>query len=478
MKKSELIFNVILVPLDFIAIVSAAFLTYYLRYNTELFQSLFPVGLRFDFGIYLIDVFIGAVFFILFLAFNGLYVLKNTRRIYGELFKVFVSISSATLALIIILFFTEQDETSRFLIIGIWILATILISIERTILRFVQRELFRRGFYTRKIVLIGDNDTTHTLRKTYESNPRLGYRVVDDIPSTDIEHTLQRLLHIKNTEVLDEIVQGNHDFSSTEIERLVDFCYEYHVDFKYTPNIFESHATNIAIRTVSGIPVIEVKKTPLEGWGRVAKRVVDIMGALIGIIITGIPMLLVAIAIRLTSEGPALYKNERIDHKGGKFYVYKFRTYKIEYCTGLEYGGKKASEEEDKLIEKMSTRKGPLHKIDAKKDHRLIKIAPFLRSTSLDELPQFFNVLKGDLSLVGPRPHMPKEVAKYEKHHKRVLTIKPGVTGLPQINGRSDLDFEEEVRLDVYYIENWSLLLDLKILLMTPISLLRKPQNA
>ncbi len=477
MKKSELVFNVVLLPLDFLAILGAALVSYLFRFRIPKTSQLFVAGLDLNLHDYVFIAAIVAFIFVLFMAGNGLYVLKNTRRIYGELFKVFVSLSTATLALIIFLFFTKEFDTSRFLLIAVWVLSIILVCVERIIVRVIQRVLFSRGKYVRNVVLIGDNHATHQLADTYKNNPYMGYKVVADLPEDDIDHTIQRLAHVKNTNGIDEIIQSNPKFSPHDVERLVDFCYEYHVDFKYTPDLFESLATNIAIQTVAGIPVIEIKKTALEGWGRVAKRAVDIIGALIAIIIFAIPMLITAIAIAIDSGFPVIYKNERVNHKGGKFKVYKFRSYKKELSTGEEYGGKKASELEDKLAKEMSLRKGPLHKIDPSKDFRLTRVGPFIRKTSLDELPQFFNVLKGNLSLVGPRPHMPKEVAKYEKHHKRVLTIKPGVTGLPQINGRSDLDFEEEVRLDMYYIENWSFLLDLKILIMTPFALLHPPKS-
>lgn len=476
MKKSELVFNVVMLPLDFLAIFLAALTSYFLRFRLPTLQF-FTDGLSLHLQDYAFLAAAVALGFIVFMAGNGLYILKNTRRIYGELFRVFVSISTATLALIIILFFTKEFDASRFLIIAVWGLSIIYVSVGRIVVRIIQRIMFRRGKYVRNVVLIGDNRTTHELNETFTKNPYMGYRVVADIPSDDIEPTLQRLSQLKNSYGLDEIIQANQKLNSNGVERLVNFCYEYHIDFRYTPDLFESLATNISVQTISGIPVIEIKKTPLEGWGRVAKRVVDIIGASFAIIIFGIPMLITALIVGLDSGWPVIYKNERVNQKGKIFKVYKFRTYKKEYCTGPEYGGKKASELEDKLAAKISTRKGPLHKIDPNKDFRLTRIASFLRKTSLDEPPSFFNVLKGDLSLVGPRPHMPKEVAKYEQRHKRVLTIKPGITGLPQINGRSDLDFEEEFRLDLYYIENWSFFLDLKILLMTPFALLKPPKS-
>jgi lipopolysaccharide/colanic/teichoic acid biosynthesis glycosyltransferase len=180
-------------------------------------------------------------------------------------------------------------------------------------------------------------------------------------------------------------------------------------------------------------------------------------------------MLLVAILIRLENWGPANYKNERVGPRGN-FNVYKFRSMYTKYCTGKQFA--KFTDQaavlqyEQELIKKQSERKGPVYKI--LRDPRRTIVGRFIEKTSIDELPQLFNVWIGNMSLVGPRPHQPREVEKYEHEHKRVLDVKPGVTGLAQISGRSDLDFDEEVKLDTYYIENWSLKQDLWIILKTP----------
>ena len=151
--------------------------------------------------------------------------------------------------------------------------------------------------------------------------------------------------------------------------------------------------------------------------------------------------------------------------------MFKFRTMKLEYCTGDDYPYSKQAEQlESSLIEKHNIRQGPVPKV--LNDPRRTRLGRFLERTSLDELPQFFNSLKGDISLVGPRPHLQKEVAHYEKVHKRVFAVKPGITGMAQIAGRSDLNFDDEVRLDLYYIENWSLWLDLIIIFKTPFVIL------
>jgi lipopolysaccharide/colanic/teichoic acid biosynthesis glycosyltransferase len=200
------------------------------------------------------------------------------------------------------------------------------------------------------------------------------------------------------------------------------------------------------------------------------------VAAVIGIVLTSPLLILTAIAVRLDSCGPIIYKNERVGNDGKKIFVYKFRYFKNEFCISKDNPKlKDALEYEQKLIETQSVRKGPLYKI--KDDPRKTRVGKFIEKYSIDELPQFFNVLFGSMSLVGPRPHQQREVEKYMDYHRRLLTIKPGVTGMAQVSGRSDLDFEDEYKLDLYYIENWSLLLDIQICLKTIGVLFRKRRN-
>ncbi|MCL5795482.1 MAG: sugar transferase, partial [Patescibacteria group bacterium] len=205
------------------------------------------------------------------------------------------------------------------------------------------------------------------------------------------------------------------------------------------------------------------------------KRIADIIFSLIFIIVFSPIYLIVALLIKFDSRGPIIYCNERVGENGKVFNLYKFRSMKIEYCIGDGYGGNKALKIESKLIKEKSQRNGPVYKV--LEDPRRTKLGKIIERTSLDEIPQFFNVLLGQISVVGPRPHQPREVAKYQSWQRKVLRIKPGITGMAQISGRSDLDFDEEARLDIYYIENWSLWLDAKIVLKTPAAIF-KPRKS
>ena len=184
--------------------------------------------------------------------------------------------------------------------------------------------------------------------------------------------------------------------------------------------------------------------------------------------------LLSALIILFETGRPIIYKNERVGLRGKKFFTFKFRSMYQKDSTGVQFGesGMKAEEKEKELIKTSSIKQGPIYKI--KNDPRVTPFGKFIRRWSIDEFPQFFNVLLGEMSIVGPRPHQPREVEKYEQSHRKVFTLKPGITGLAQISGRSNLSFEEEIKLDIFYIEKWSLLLDFIIFIKTPFVVLRR----
>jgi len=191
------------------------------------------------------------------------------------------------------------------------------------------------------------------------------------------------------------------------------------------------------------------------------------------LIITSPILIASAIIILVESGWPIIFKNTRVGESGKKFETYKLRSMFQKHSIGKQFKNREqALKFEKQLIKNQNTKKGPLYKI--KNDPRITKFGRLIRRWSVDEFPQFINVIKGDMSLVGPRPHQPREVENYELHHKKAHTVRPGITGLAQISGRSDLSFEEENRLDIFYIENWSLLMDIAILMKTPWAVLKR----
>jgi len=466
MKRSDLIFTAILLPVDFLMLVLAGLAAYFLR-TSQLISQWRPVlfNINLPFERYFELVLIVALFWIAIFALAGLYKIKRANKAVEEFFQIVIASSAALMAIIVYIFIKREWFDSRFIILLSWFLAIIFVFFGRILIRKLQQYLVSQyDFGVQKLIIVGNDKVTENLIQEIKNSPNLGFRIKAQIPDLNVS-AIEEVIKNSGDEI-DQILLGNIDFPIDKILELIDFCQEKRIDFKFVPNLFQTLTSNLEIETLGAVPIIELKRTALEGWGRIIKRLIDIFGAVFCLIIFMPLMIIIALIIKLDSAGPVIYKNERVGPKGN-FKLFKFRTMYLEYCTGEDYPyHQEASAYEDKLAQEQSLRKGPVFKII--NDPRRTKFGRFLERTSLDELPQFFNVLKGEMSLVGPRPHMPKEVAQYKKHHQKVFNIKPGITGLAQISGRSDIDFDEEVKLDAYYIENWSLKLDLKILLKTP----------
>jgi exopolysaccharide biosynthesis polyprenyl glycosylphosphotransferase len=453
-------------------LIVAGIVAYYIRFAkliTDYRPVLFEANL--PFSSYINIVFLVSFLWIIVFALAGLYNIRSSWKLVKEIYRVVLACSTGLMLIVILIFFRRELFDSRFIVLAAWVLSILFVSFGRIMVRWLQRSLLKVGIGVHKVILVGNSKTTDTLIHEFSSDKRYGCEIVKRLRdfSLDTANELEEFLKNKNA---DEIIQSDPNLTKAEVMRLFDFADEHHITFKYAADLLETKTLKTEVSEIAGIPIVEIKETPLDGWGRIAKRMIDILGSLFFIILFSPILIFAAIAVKLDSRGPIIYKNERVS-KDGKFKVYKFRSFLTQYCVGEEYGDKEqALEYEKKLIEEKSVRVGePLYKIAD--DPRVTRVGKFIRRWSIDELPQFFNVLFGSMSLVGPRPHQPREVAKYESHHKKVLSIKPGITGLPQISGRSDLSFEEEVKLDTYYIENWSLLFDLTILLRTPLAVIR-----
>ncbi len=466
MKRIELFFSFILVPLDYLMIVLAGISAYYLRY-ADFMQSIRPVVFNLPFGEYLKVLLFIAFLWIIIFAFAGLYVINGNRKFIKEVYRLVLACSTGLMLIVILIFIRRELFDSRFIVLAGWFLSIIYLSFSRGLVRYIQRQLFKHGLGVHKVVIVGNSKTTDNLIHEFSANKSLGYEVVKRLKdfSIDTAQELEEFLKIKE---VDEVIQADPNLSKAEIMRLYDFADEHHITFKYAADLLGTKVLKTEVAEIAGIPVVEVKKTPLDGWGRIVKRIFDIIISLILIIIFSPILLITAILIKLDSRGPVFFSRcddgsplYRVGQGGKLFHYFKFRSM-IPGTHNMRY---------NELADKNIRGDGPVIKI--KDDPRVTRVGKFIRRWSIDELPELFLVLKGDMSLVGPRPHLPEEVAKYEAHHKKVLTIKPGITGLAQISGRSDLSFEDEVRLDTYYIENWSLLLDLSILLRTPLAVIR-----
>lgn len=469
-KRSELLFSAVQVPVDAAMIFLAALSAFAIRNIPEVI-ALKPKLYNFPLGDYLNVIFAVLPFFIIIYAIEGLYDIKVTRKFWHEAMKVFSATSIVLMIIIVTIFLKREWFSSRFIILSGWLLVVIYVTIGRYILRRIQKKLLKtRGTGVHRLLLIGSNGKMDRIRSIIKRNPDLGYRIVGHVDSGSI----RIIREMKKDKGIDEIIVCDSSLTDAEQEKLIDYCAINNIAYKFIPTTLQTARFEAGI--FGGEPIIEIKHTPLDGWGRILKRLFDITGSVILIVLLSPFMLVTALAIWFESGGPIIYRNERIGSNGRKFYVYKFRYMKKEFCTDPNTSeGRKAIEFEKQLIKERSIKQGPLYKI--KNDPRKTKVGTFIERYSIDELPQLFNVFKGEMSLVGPRPHQEREVEKYNEYHRRLLTIKPGVSGMAQVSGRSDLEFEDEYKLDVFYIENWSLLQDIQICLKTLFVLFKKRRN-
>jgi exopolysaccharide biosynthesis polyprenyl glycosylphosphotransferase len=296
------------------------------------------------------------------------------------------------------------------------------------------------------------------------AQPELGYRVigfVDDDPEknrTDIGRfkalgEIDSLPRVVQEEGIDEVIITLPWIYHRRILGIMRQCERERVRARIVPDLFQLALSRVDIEDLGGIPIIGVKEISITGWNLAFKRTSDIVLSLAVLVLLFPLMLLISVAIKLDSPGPVLFKQVRVGRDGRRFVFYKFRSMR------------QGAEEERPQLADLDETVGPIFKI--RRDPRCTRLGRFLRRTSLDELPQLYNVLRGEMSLVGPRPAIPVEVEQYQEWHRKRLEVSPGMTGLWQVSGRSQLTFDEMCLLDIYYLENWSPLLDLKIALKT-----------
>ncbi len=351
--------------------------------------------------------------------------------------------------------------------------ATVLIVLVLSLVRLTDLALWRRrlrcGQGVTRTLIIGAGEVGRAVMRNVVAEPDIGCAVIgflDDAPKKQAQ-PIGRFKPLGGTADLPEVLQ-THEVdgviitlpwrSRDKIIALADRCEAAGVQVRIVPDLFQLSLNHVDFGSLNGIPLIAVRRPTIRGWYYQLKRAMDVVLSALTLLVAAPLMALIALAIHLDSPGPVLYRQTRVGRDGRTFTLHKFRSMK-----------KGADEEREKLL-RLNETTGPIFKI--RRDPRLTRTGRILRRLSLDELPQLWNVLRGEMSLVGPRPPMPREVEEYEEWHRRRLDIAPGITGLWQVSGRSDLTFDEMVMLDLFYAENWSLGLDVSILLRTVPSVL------
>ena len=431
MKRSEIFFGLLRIPIDLIAATGALFAAYYLRAQEGLLPDYLKrpdLGTFPNFNSYVRVAVTGVLVYLIILALFNLYKLRVNDSLSVEVRKIFVASLVWLMATITYYFVIRDFPFSRLVLFYAFGFLFLFVSFGRIFIKIIQRYAITKGIGTRRIAFVGKNAITDELTAFFHRSG--GVKVLGVVDSF-AEFSRLFATHPALEEVIH--TKGNHE----DGEHLINFCREHHLQYHFVPEVLEVYRTNIEVVDVNGVPVISLRPTALDGWGKVFKRAFDIVGATVGLVILSPIFLAIAIAIKLDSPGTILFcflddgtRAKRVGERGKLFQCYKFRTMHMG-THHLRYTE----------LAKGNLRKGsPLVKI--KNDPRVTRVGGVLRRFSLDELPQLWNVLKGDMSLVGPRPHLPEEVERYERHHKFVLTIKPGITGLAQISGRSNLPFE------------------------------------
>jgi len=453
MKRSELIFSFLLIPVDYIMLIIAGLVVYFLRYNTFLVQLRPPI---FEIGLleYLQIVLIVSLIWLPIFALAGMYSIHRTLRLIKEFNQVVLGCSAGLVLIVMVIFFRHELFGSRFIVLAGFFASIIFVFLGRVIIRSIQRSLFKKQIGVWRAIIFGDDRGAYNLVAALKRDINSGYLVIRHFRKLD-DASLGSLSNIAKNNGADIVIHADPNHGRREVSGLYQFCQEHHLDFSYAADILEAKHGNVEINDLGGTVVVHIKRTPLDGWGRIVKRIMDIVLSGIALIALIPIFVLCAIIIKLDSKGPVFMRLTRLGDAGRKFELYKFRSM-IKDAHKMKMQLSIFNERGD----------GPLFKM--KDDPRITRFGKFIRKWSIDEFPNFINVIKGDISLIGPRPHEPEEVGRYTGMQKRLLNIKPGITGLAQISGRSDLNFDEEARLDLFYIENWNFWLDVSILLRTP----------
>lgn len=393
----------------------------------------------------------------------GLYV---PTRVNSFLFEQRLSVQACFTSGLLLtgtLYLVHAADIPRTLVLATLGLVTVSLSVRRLIYRFLMYRRFERGVGTRNVLIVGTGPEAHALRHHLESIRHLGYtfkgfiEFADSSPrftstTGDVVGTLDTLFQNARKQFVDEILFTSPCERSV-VQKVVEQARVHGVDLRIVPEMYDGLAWRSPIEYIGEFPTIPLHYGRAPEFALVFKRTLDVVLSTLAMAALAPLMLLVALAVKLDSRGPVFYSSERIGKKGRVFRCLKFRTM---VCN---------AEERRVEVMHMNERAGVLFKID--NDPRITKLGRFLRKYSIDELPQFFNVLAGDMSVVGPRPPIASEVQQYKLSHLRRLDVTPGITGLWQVQGRRDPSFDSYISLDVTYIENWSIWLDLKIIVRT-----------
>lgn len=456
-KDNQKVFNRLHVLMDALITVASYVLAYFIKFYIidagETNVGVLPVR-----DYFIVLVFLVPGYILLYFLCN-VYGPKRTVKRRHEILAIIQANTLGMAFYIIILYVVIREiDYSRGMMAIFYLLNIFFTSLTRIVLRKALQTMRRKGYNLKHVLVVGYSRAAEQYIDRLQWNPQWGYKVCgildDTVPCGTLYKGVKVLGRIDNLEVilpqneLDEIAIALALKDYEKLEHIVSVCEKSGVHTKFIPDYNSVIPTRPYTEDLMGLPVINIRYVPLSNTGnQVIKRAMDVAGALVGIVIASPLMLIAAVLVKLSSPGPVIFKQERVGLHGKPFYMYKFRSMEQQ------------SEEEEK---KAWTVRG---------DPRVTGIGKFLRRTSMDELPQLFNILKGDMSLVGPRPERPQFVERFREEIPRYMVkhqVRPGLTGWAQVNGyRGDTSIKKRIDCDIYYIENWTIGFDIKIIFLT-----------
>lgn len=454
-KQNQKYFNISLFIIDAAIISIALILAYYIRFHTGWF-SLDKDYLPFlDYMhplLYTIPIYIR-----LYAMFN-LYKPHRSNKMIIEFFSIFKTHIVGIGILLSILYITKNIHYSRIVLFLFGILGFVLGCLERLFIRLFLRHIRKKGYNQKHVIIVGYSHFTEEYIRLINSNPQWGYHIIGILDNhkklhyiysgIEVIDTVNALPSLLEEKLIDEVVIALKIQDYEFLGDTIHICEKSGVFTRIIPDYFKFISNKPHIENINGLPVISIREVPLKNtFKRVYKRLIDLIGALAALLIFSPIMLIITGVIKLSSSGPVLFKQTRVGLNKKPFHMYKFRSMKVQ--------------KESASNQIWTTNNDP----------RITSIGRFIRKTSLDELPQLFNVIKGDMSLIGPRPERPFYVDKFKEEIPKYMIkhlVRPGITGWAQVNGwRGDTSIRRRIEYDIYYIENWSFKMDVKIAFMT-----------
>lgn len=452
-KENQKAINRIAMLIDCMTLVIAFLLSWYIRVASGLVEL---EEWHLSFKEFLIPFLIMIPVYLIIYNFKRLYNSERMIFVSNEIWNIIVSNVIGIIVFIGVLFITRQIHYSRRFLFIFFIVSTILTSLERVAFRKILRKLRKKGYNKKYTVFIGYSSSTDKFYELIKKNKHWGYSVCGIFDDYKTEY--EELSYLGKIDELEEYLEKNRDVEEIiitlemkeydKLKDIIEACEKMGVRAQIIPSYTKYFPAKPYVEEIGGVPLINLRYIPLDNIvNRFVKRTMDIVGSLIALILASPIMLIVAILIKLTSKGDVIFKQERIGLNKKPFIMYKFRSMKVQ----------DPNEEKQNWTVKNDTRK--------------TKVGTFIRKTSIDELPQFFNVLKGDMSLIGPRPERPQYVEKFKDEIPKYMVkhqVRPGITGWAQVNGwRGDTSIKKRIECDIYYIENWSFVFDVKIIILT-----------